>query len=340
MKLLSNVHKGTFTLCLNLKCTLFALLFLSPFLSFSNCTVNNGETVFSSDDPFRACTGTITISGTLIIDSDYDISALVFNNLILDGGTIHWDGNHNLALPENLPLVITNGGALSPSTPGGACNANKTLSFGATIYGSCNGNSANFSFEEINANGGANLSAILPVELNYFDAEKKQNTVLLKWQTLSENNNASFIIERSVDGWRFEAIGQINGAGTTSEAMDYSFEDNKPGVGDNYYRLRQIDFDATETVSKLLVISFESTLFESVRISPNPAIDRVTVSHPSIHGTINLQLFNLYGQSIPVHYVVNENYTNFSLPANLTTGQYFIKIMYNKEVETYPLLVK
>jgi hypothetical protein len=55
-------------------------------------------------------------------------------------------------------------------------------------------------------------------------------TVVLTWQTASENNNKSFQIERSLDGLNFAPIGEVKGNGTTITPHDYAFTDKDPSV--------------------------------------------------------------------------------------------------------------
>ena len=58
-------------------------------------------------------------------------------------------------------------------------------------------------------------SVTLPVELSYFHVETQgDGTVELQWETISEQNNAGFEIERAT-GDTYEVIGYREGNGTT-----------------------------------------------------------------------------------------------------------------------------
>ena len=100
---------------------------------------------------------------------------------------------------------------------------------------------------------GACLSA-LPVELTTFTAQNKDAFNVLIWQTASEINNSHFEIQRSVDGQKFEIIGEVKGIGTSNNLENYSFTDNYPFDGINYYRLRQVDNDGKAMISNVVSV--------------------------------------------------------------------------------------
>jgi hypothetical protein len=77
-------------------------------------------------------------------------------------------------------------------------------------------------------------------ELMGSDFDLKTN---LRWEVESQLNNDYFLVEHSIDGYIWEGIGSIIGAGTTSEYMSYESIHNEPVDGYNYYRLTQVDYD-------------------------------------------------------------------------------------------------
>lgn len=68
---------------------------------------------------------------------------------------------------------------------------------------------------------------------------------MLKWQTASEHNNSHFILERSTTGEFTEndVITIMDGAGNSTELIDYSYRDFDAPKEINYYRLTQVDYD-------------------------------------------------------------------------------------------------
>ena len=99
----------------------------------------------------------------------------------------------------------------------------------------------------------------LPVELLSFTAMPEENNrIRCDWVTASEINNDFFTVERSKDGVTFEALGIVDGSGTTSAVSEYYFYDMKPYSGISYYRLMQTDFDGTQSLSRVVVVRWES----------------------------------------------------------------------------------
>lgn len=80
----------------------------------------------------------------------------------------------------------------------------------------------------------------------------------MQWQTASELKNDHFVVENSADGTSFQALGQVAGAGTCSQAHQYQFTDKTwratpPGLV--YYLLRQADTDGAGTYSPVRTVT-------------------------------------------------------------------------------------
>ena len=78
----------------------------------------------------------------------------------------------------------------------------------------------------------------MPVTLSHFRAELTDASVVLKWTTESEVDNAGFYIHRSeTKNGTFKAINPtlIQGAGTTSERHTYTWTDTTAKPNTVYY---------------------------------------------------------------------------------------------------------
>ena len=98
--------------------------------------------------------------------------------------------------------------------------------------------------------GTANLTTPLPIELSDFNLTYENPAVVATWQTASELNNDFFTLERAGTDLAFDEIGRKPGAGTSKIPRSYSMIDSNPYEGTSYYRLKQTDFDGTETYSE------------------------------------------------------------------------------------------
>ena len=113
--------------------------------------------------------------------------------------------------------------------------------------------------------------AALPVDLVAFNSEVINNEeVALDWQTASELNNDYFIVEHSTDGKEYTPVDHVQGKGTTSERQTYKFVHDEPFFGENYYRLKQVDFDGQYEYSRIVhaIIKMEEA---KINVYPNPA---------------------------------------------------------------------
>jgi hypothetical protein len=98
------------------------------------------------------------------------------------------------------------------------------------------------------------LSAVLPVNLVSFSGKAAASQNQLQWTTAGEKDNAHFDVLRSADGQNFVKIAELAGNGTCSELKQYRYTDSKPGLGLQYYQLKQVDFNGNSTLSALISI--------------------------------------------------------------------------------------
>ena len=138
----------------------------------------------------------------------------------------------------------------------------------------------------------------LPVELLSFTAYPlENNTVQLQWETASERGNDYFMIERSVDGFKFENIDFVQGAGDSFTTLLYECIDKNPNIGFNYYRLKQVDFDGTFTYSDIEVVKFDNPGI-TLTIYPNPSTEFVNVKRSSADESTQIQIFDQAGRLV------------------------------------------
>ncbi len=104
------------------------------------------------------------------------------------------------------------------------------------------------SFETPVAQFQVNIDNVLPVELTLFSANCDNDYSFISWQTASEHNSASFILERSADGTQWDEIIEMDAAGNSNSKIDYQYEDFESYRFVGYYRLIQIDIDGKESI--------------------------------------------------------------------------------------------
>jgi len=94
----------------------------------------------------------------------------------------------------------------------------------------------------------------LPVTFTEFTGTKTNAGVALTWKTSSEVNNSHFDLQRANENQVFTSIGTV----LANQTGVYNFLDKSPLVGNNYYKLVQVDKDGTpSTYQKLVVVKYE-----------------------------------------------------------------------------------
>jgi hypothetical protein len=125
--------------------------------------------------------------------------------------------------------------------------------------------------------GASNIT--LPVTLLTFTGSLEGTGTKLAWQTAHEINTSQFIVERSIDGANFSAIGTVAASGTVSINKFYDFSDGDALHQSSpllYYRLKMMDRDGGYSYSKVITISI-SFVTGTVTVFPNPAADKATI---------------------------------------------------------------
>ena len=178
-------------------------------------------------------------------------------------------------------------------------------------------------------------NVVLGVELKDIIISKNNTSTKLTWQTATEQNNSHFSVERSQDGFAFDKIGEVKGAGTSTKAKDYNFVDNAPVKGTNYYQLRQVDFDGKETISKTVAVNFDGKVGKA-KVYPTVVKVMLTVELASDAAT------DISVRDVTGRVVLSKNTEGaFSTTLDLGTaanGLYFITVQSNQGLETMKVL--
>lgn len=179
------------------------------------------------------------------------------------------------------------------------------------------------------------LTGPLPIELLSFVASRHQNHVNLEWSTASELNNDYFVIEKSENGLNWYPIQKVDGAGNSSTQIDYHSWDDKPLIGTNYYRLKQVDFDQHFSYSNIEVVYFDS---EVTLAYPNPASHELTVFRKG-STSYDITVYNSIGQQIklPIHLKDGKRILDTS---ELASGIIFIEVTTNTAKEVIRVTIE
>jgi len=166
------------------------------------------------------------------------------------------------------------------------------------------------------------LANPLPVELLYFDAYERNSQVTLDWATATEINCDYYQVERSKDLINFETVGTIQGAGNSTNTLNYSLIDDSFISGTWYYRLVQFDFDGQSTEYQPKAVHIDQK--NQLTIYPNPATEQVRIAHSGLGTLVQIKLFSSRGQVVKS---IQTDQSNVQVPLqDLVPGLYTVEL--------------
>ncbi|MEO5978986.1 MAG: T9SS type A sorting domain-containing protein [Chryseolinea sp.] len=183
-------------------------------------------------------------------------------------------------------------------------------------------------------------SSPLPVVLAYFRVQEVMgNAISLTWQTTMERNFDRFELERAGEDLQFSTITSIKGKGALNTSTRYAFDDNQPLRGKNYYRLKMIDHDNSTDYSGVIVGNWNS-VSKGVSLYPNPSVNHTFTIELDDNYTSLVNVSVIEAKGLVVYASTLETTSStISLPENLVSGIYFVRISSATEQQTVRLVV-
>jgi hypothetical protein len=152
----------------------------------------------------------------------------------------------------------------------------------------------------------------------------------INWNTAGEAQGDKFELERSVDGRNFSPIAMIAANGNASS---YSYWDENPVSGVNYYRLKMKDAAGRYEYSKTVTATVKGLGKFMVEAFPNPATDVLTVK---VYGTDARQgtvtISDITGKVVKVM-SIEDGMTVVDMKG-LVSGMYLVKYSDNNHSQT------
>ena len=173
------------------------------------------------------------------------------------------------------------------------------------------------------------VSSVLPVRLKTFKAIKKTNSVDLEWNSESEANLNSYIIEKSTDGVNFSALNSI-AARNSSNSETYKYTDAAGNANVMYYRIAMTELDGKVTFSRIVKVESTSKGTQ-LQVYPNPVRGGIVnfITPQLAKGVYSVEVFN---NSAQVVYKMRYTHSggalsqSIQLPESLKPGIYSIHI--------------
>jgi hypothetical protein len=112
----------------------------------------------------------------------------------------------------------------------------------------------------------------LPVELTAISAYSAGLKNVVEWQSAQEIDLKAYVVQRCTIIGNWQEIGVVEATG----AGNYTFADEKPLKGGNYYRLQMLDNSGRVDYSKMVFVN-NAVGHTQITALPNPVINELTV---------------------------------------------------------------
>ncbi len=184
----------------------------------------------------------------------------------------------------------------------------------------------------------------LPVKFSGISAALNNGVIKVNWQTATEININNYFIERSYNGSEFQVIGNVPAKENSTSLVNYSWIDNSPSRGINYYRVGALEKDGKKNYTSIVKVNGSKSNVEII-VAPNPVRNGdLNVQLSSLtKGTYSLKVFNNVGQVIFTNQLSTEGGSltkSFRLPVTAKAGIYMLQVSGNDINITKKILIE
>ncbi|MDI9339580.1 MAG: hypothetical protein QM534_03335 [Sediminibacterium sp.] len=220
-------------------------------------------------------------------------------------------------------------------TPAQINAANFGLVFASIDY-SCAGDVQSF-IDEISISICYTLP--LPLDQLVFKADKWDKQVKLNWQLGKHALPEQIVIERAGDAGVFLPMDSVRILFDEVKITDYTWSDVDPLQGNNYYRLRLQKKNGIYNYSDIQRVVFSE---ERLKLSPNPARDRITLTSDvrmekggliELYSAASELVLSKYWDSVPAE--INSRTVEIG---HLPDGMYYCKWQTDHTVQWYKFI--
>ncbi|HEY4209253.1 MAG TPA: T9SS type A sorting domain-containing protein [Puia sp.] len=165
-------------------------------------------------------------------------------------------------------------------------------------------------------------NTLLAITLGKFTASPESNGdgALLNW-TANAAMGDKFIVQRSGNSRDWKDIATVPAA-QYSESGAYSYTDNNPLEGPNFYRLRMVDLNGRSIWSNISEVTQEK--ISTIRCWPNPCTNTIFISSPN--AVSRIILMDIQGRVRKIQQALAP-VKDWEIPAEgLPPGLYFIQV--------------
>ena len=185
--------------------------------------------------------------------------------------------------------------------------------------------------------------SVIPVTITSVRAARRNQDISVDWNVENEINIRHYTVERSSDGRNFNDLGQVQASGRLISA--YTWLDQQPFSGDNFYRIRYTNADGSIGYSRIVKVD-GGKQGRAIVVYPNPVTDGIigTEFRNMPAGIYQARLLNGAGQTVFLKNVTHPGGTallQIQPDYFLVPGTYQLEITgADKSQQTIQVLVK
>lgn len=278
----------------------------------------------------------LTIAGTLII-----VGNLTVNNQLnmTSNGTLVVSGAFN----------VSNGNQANYSGSGNVYAGSYVGDAQTTIDTGAGDGDSSFTIDELNdpVNGittdldfgteiedflGGNGDTPLPIKLGSFVVHQEKNSVVLNWETVSEDNFSHFELYRVTADSKV-LFAEINST-HNANGDQYLLVDEQPVLGLNIYQIQSVDYDGYREWFEPVTLVFQP---EDVSFQLYPNAGRPDELVTDIYEDFTLEVFNLSGRKLLETRVQGKDLSELR---SLEQGSYIFRYHINGHLETQRMIIR
>jgi len=161
-----------------------------------------------------------------------------------------------------------------------------------------------------------------PIQLISFTGENVGKENVLHWSVATQTINDYFTLLHSPDGVSYSEVTRVDGAGTTSQLMEYSAIDDSFFSDVTYYRLKWTDFNGRSEYSNIIALENSIVQPTAAILYPNPTSTVLNIQNLSAN--THYIIFDLQGK------IIREGELEKSNPvidiSEMSDGIYFLEM--------------
>ena len=173
----------------------------------------------------------------------------------------------------------------------------------------------------------------LPLVWSSFDATLSNSHVDIDWEIAQASSVRGFYVERSNDSKTWDTLAFIAYA---NENLNYSFTDQNPAPGTNFYRIDESDYGNNSSYSIIKEVDLPS--LTGISIWSNPATDMVHILYNGSSNNMTALIFDELGRNISKSAIFPGSNT-ISL-SKIPPGTYFVLVEGANNENYYKQIIK